>query len=65
MKLYWITKLWLKWQIVIPQEARKDLSIKPGDKVVIFSPTGKGIIIAPAHEIKKHLKQFTQMFELD
>jgi len=65
MKLYWITKLGPKWQIVIPQEARDELGLKPGDKVVIFSPTGRGVVIAPASEIKKHLEKFAKIFELD
>ena len=65
MKLYWITKLGPKWQVVIPQEARDELGLKPGDKVVIFSPTGRGVVIAPASEIKKHLEKFSKVFELD
>ena len=63
MKLYWITKLWPKWQVVIPQEAREDLWLKPGDKVVIFSPSWKWVVIAPAEEMKKYLKDFSQLFE--
>jgi len=39
------------------------LGLKPGDKVVVFSPTWRGIIIAPASEIKKHLKGFAELFE--
>ena len=63
MKLYWITKLWPKWQVVIPQEAREDLWLKPGDKVVVFSPSWKWVVIASAEEMKKHLKDFSQLFE--
>jgi len=63
MKLYWITKLWPKGQVVIPQEAREELWLKPGDKVVVFSPTGKGVVIAPVDEIKKHLQGFTELFD--
>ena len=65
MKLYGITKVGPKWQVVIPQEARDELWIKPGDKVVIFSPSWKGVVIAPAEEIKKHLEKFVEIFELD
>jgi len=62
MKLYGITKVWPKWQIVIPQEARENLWIKPQDKVVILSASWKWIIIAPTDEIKKHLKEFENLF---
>jgi len=63
MKLYWITKIWPKWQVVIPQEARQDLWLKPWDKVVIFSPSWKWIVIVPAEEIKKYLGEFGKLFE--
>jgi len=63
MKLYWITKVWPKWQIVIPQEAREDLWIKPQDKVVIFSTSWKWITITTSNEIKKHLKEFANLFD--
>ena len=64
MKLYWITKLGPKWQVVIPQEAREDLGLKAWDRVVIFSPSDKWIVIAPAEEIKKQLKHFSGLFGL-
>jgi len=64
MKLYWITKLGSKWQVVVPQEAREDLGLKPWDKVVIFSPSVKWIVIAPAGEIKKYLNDFSDLFGL-
>ena len=64
MKLYWITKLGPKWQVVIPQEAREDLGLKPWDRVVIFAPSEKWIVIAPAEEIKKQLKDFSDLFGL-
>jgi len=63
MKLYWITKLGPKGQIVIPQEARKELGLKPWDKVVIFSPSWKWIVITSVEEIKKHLKNFADILE--
>jgi len=63
MKVYWITKLGPKGQVVIPQEAREDLWLNPGDKVVVFSPSWKWVVIAPVEEIKKHLKNFADMLE--
>ncbi len=63
MKLYWVTKLWPKWQVVIPQEAREDLWLKPGDKVVVFSPSWKWVVVASTKEMKKYLKDFSQLFD--
>ena len=65
MKIYWLTKLWPKGQVVIPQEARKDLWLNPGDKVVIFSPSGKWVVIAPVEEIKRHLEWFIDLIKDD
>ena len=62
MKIYGITKVWPKWQVVIPQEARNDLWIKPQDKVVILSTSWKWVSIVPIDEIKKHLKEFEDLF---
>jgi len=63
MKIYWITKVWPKWQIVIPQEAREDLGINSQDKVVIFSTSWKWIIITSVNELKNHLIKFTDLFD--
>lgn len=63
MKIYWIAKVWPKWQVVIPQEARENIWLKPQDKVVVFSTTWKWIIIAPISEIKKHLEEFADLFD--
>ena len=27
LKIYWVTTVWTKWQIIIPLEARNDMSI--------------------------------------
>ena len=27
LKIYWVTKIWPKWQIIIPKESREDLKI--------------------------------------
>lgn len=38
-------------QIVIPAEARRVLDIKPGDKLLVFSHTHKGLTIVKAQDV--------------
>ncbi len=64
MKIYWIAKIGPKGQIVIPQEARQDLWIQPGDRVVIFSPSGKWIYILPEKDIKQVFEKFSDLLDL-
>ncbi len=40
-KLYGATTVGSKGQIVIPADARKELGIRPGDKVLVMSKMGK------------------------
>lgn len=62
MKIYWITKIGPKGQVVIPQEARQDFNLKPWDKIIIISPSQDWLVILPAEEVKKHLKLFENIF---
>lgn len=41
-------------QIVIPLEARKEFSIKPGDLLMVFGDLNKGIAISKAEGLKKY-----------
>lgn len=62
MKIYWMTKVWAKWQIVVPQEARNEMWLKPGDKVIIFSPMpGKSVVIAKENELQELLQKLTKI----
>ncbi len=40
-------------QIVIPVEARKEFSIEPGDKLVVFGSDGKGIVLLKSDKLKE------------
>lgn len=45
MKLYWITNVWAKWQIVIPKEIRDKLWIESWDSLAILLKDDKYIWI--------------------
>lgn len=42
-KMYGTTSLGARGQLVIPAEARKDLKLKPGDKLVVLGKMGKAL----------------------
>jgi AbrB family looped-hinge helix DNA binding protein len=42
-KMYGTTSLGARGQLVIPAEARKDLKLKPGDKLVVMGKMGKAL----------------------
>ena len=49
-------------QIVIPAEARADLGIKPGDKVLVMRhPTLNGLMVTTLEEFKEFLDRFGAM----
>lgn len=35
LKIYGTTKVWAKWQIIIPKDCREDLNIKTGDEFIL------------------------------
>lgn len=45
-KFIWTTKVGDKGQIVIPKEAREVFKINPGDTLLLFGDTKRGIAIA-------------------
>lgn len=55
-KFYSAATIGSKGQVVIPMEAREELNMKEGDKVVIVkAPHHDGIIIHKAEILEKHL----------
>lgn len=40
-KMYGVTTIGTKGQVVIPSEARKDLNLNPGDQLVVMGKFGK------------------------
>jgi len=49
-----------KYQIVIPKSMRKSLSLKPGQKLILFKTLG-GIKILPESQIEDMLGAFSDM----
>ena len=51
-KFYAAVTLGERGQIVIPQEAREELKLTPGEKLLVFQgPKGMGLSIMPAREV--------------
>lgn len=57
-KFYGSATIGVKGQIVIPAEAREELKMKEGDKLVIMkAPMHDGVMILKAEIFEKHLSQ--------
>lgn len=51
-------------QVVIPAEARTELGIKPGDKILILRhPVYNGLVMAKVDAFSVMLEEFTQTLE--
>ncbi|TKJ24573.1 MAG: AbrB family transcriptional regulator [Promethearchaeota archaeon Loki_b31] len=59
---YGSVKVGERGQIVIPIEARKHFNINPGDQVLIFGDSKKGIAIAKASLLKKFAGKLLDIF---
>jgi len=50
-----------KGQIVIPADAREDMSMQPGDKVVVFGIRERGMVgISPISSVEAMLAEMTE-----
>ncbi|MCH7904709.1 MAG: AbrB/MazE/SpoVT family DNA-binding domain-containing protein [Armatimonadetes bacterium] len=62
---YGSTTVGERGQIVIPAEAREDLGIRPGDKLLVMRhPVYKGLMIAKIDALKGFLDEFSRGLEL-
>ena len=52
-KYIWSTKINEKGQIVIPKEAREVFGLKPGDALLLFGDTDRGIAIGKQEDYMK------------
>ena len=58
IKLYGSTTVGTKGQIVIPAEAREELGLNDGERVVILrSPRGEGVVVMRAEAVEGMLTQ--------
>jgi AbrB family looped-hinge helix DNA binding protein len=62
---YGSVKVGERGQIVIPIEARKHFNINPGDQVLIFGDSKKGIAIAKASLLNKFAGKLLNIFGSD
>jgi AbrB family looped-hinge helix DNA binding protein len=63
-KLFGTATVGEKGQIVIPVEARNDLDLKVGDKLLVVSgPGNQGLLIMKPDVIKKFAKKMNEDFE--
>ena len=52
-KFVGISKVWEKWQIVIPKEARDMFDIKPWDSIIVLCDKEKWIRLLKANAIEE------------
>lgn len=63
-KIYGVATVSERGQIVIPQEAREDLNIKPGDKLMVICVGPKfGLMLVKAEEILTFFEEMTKDIE--
>lgn len=60
-KFYGSVTVGERGQIVIPIEGRKDFNIKPGDKLLVFADTERGLWIATPEIIDRIVEEATNM----
>lgn len=56
-KMYGSTLVGARGQVVIPAEARKDLKINPGDRLVVLGRMNKGLGMIKAEDLTKILNR--------
>lgn len=63
-KIYGIGKIGPKGQVVIPADARKELSLDPGERVVVMNmPHKQGLTVINEDVFNKHLSHIKDHFE--
>jgi len=53
--MVWTVTVGTKWQIVIPKDAREELGIKEGDKMMVFTKHGKAIGLVKSDDLEELL----------
>jgi len=51
-KFVWISRVWERWQIVIPKEAREMFGIKPWDSIIVLCDKEKWMALLKADAIE-------------
>jgi AbrB family looped-hinge helix DNA binding protein len=57
-KCYGVTTVSERGQIVVPAEARRELELAPGTKLLVFAPTGgHGLVLMKAETVTHFIRQ--------
>lgn len=64
IKIYWVTKVWAKWQIILPKEIRSDYNIKVWDTLNIALVDWNLIGIWSKNIIEKKCKEDCKTIDL-
>jgi len=59
--MYGTTVIGARGQVVIPSEARKDLKLRPGDKLLVFGKLNKALGLIKAEHLEEFIKTVMQM----
>jgi AbrB family looped-hinge helix DNA binding protein len=51
-KFVWISRVWERWQIVIPKEAREMFGINPWDSIIVLCDKEKWMALLKADAIE-------------
>jgi len=63
LKIYGIGKVGPKGQVVIPADARKELGMNPGERVVVLNiPHEQGVMIVGEGDFNRQFEQFKDHF---
>ncbi|MFH1587555.1 MAG: AbrB/MazE/SpoVT family DNA-binding domain-containing protein [Candidatus Diapherotrites archaeon] len=62
-KFYGTVKVGERGQVVIPNEAREELNIKAGEKLLVFGKGGHGLMMVKADEIQKFASKLLGLVE--
>ncbi|MBC7286806.1 MAG: AbrB/MazE/SpoVT family DNA-binding domain-containing protein [Armatimonadetes bacterium] len=62
--VYGVVTVGERGQIVIPAEARRELGIAPGDKVIVLAVhPGRALTIAPIHDVQRFLNVLQELVD--
>lgn len=62
MKIEWTATIWIKWQIVIPKQARTKFDLQVWDDLVVLS--GKlWIILVKSEKLENMMDSFEEMLD--
>lgn len=61
MKFFGSVTIGQRGQLVVPADARDELGINPGDKLLVFkAPMGGAIVVAKPEEFERHVQEMSK-----